>query len=105
MSPDKTCDPGTQKAFADLNGDGLPEVLVTKNDGFRNNYVFVLQHAAAPACFRQVFAGVNTGLSVQSARTNGWSDLRVGTTVVGGGPPHSEQSNWAYNGQKYVERH
>lgn len=92
---------GSTRDGPDLNGDGVPELIVQFHDGFRNNTVWLVKKESSPTCFTLLLTDTNIDIVPLKTRTNGWVDVGVKATVFGYGPPHLVKSIWKFDGTEY----
>lgn len=61
----------------DLDGDGVPEVVVSYPASYTERGVLVVKKVAAPACWQILYQGVGEGAGGRKTKTKGLADLSV----------------------------
>ncbi len=73
--------PGTIESVADLNGDGLPEAIITESSGFCHGNTgqgFVLVSKQRGGAWRKMTEGSGLVTPLATRGIGGWPDLEIG---------------------------
>ena len=72
----------TVTTFADLDGDGRPEILVDYPTSATSSGVTLLQRIDHASCFAVLYSGSGGGLVPRKSRTSGRLDLELGLRIL-----------------------
>lgn len=85
----------------DLDGDGVPEIVVSFPASYTERGILVLKKVPAPACFQQLYLGVGDGAGGRKTKTKGLVDLSVVMTPITSNGRGLAMAIAKYDGKRY----
>lgn len=90
-----------QLPIEDLDGDGVPEIVVSFPASYTERGILVLKKVPAPACFQQLYLGVGDGAGGRKTKTKGLVDLSVVMTPLTSNGRGIALAIAKYDGKRY----
>ncbi len=85
----------------DLDGDGVPEIVVSYAASYTERGILVVKKVAAPTCFEVLYQGVGEGAGGRKTKTKGFADLSVLMLPITSNGRGMAMAIGKWNGKRY----